>query len=143
MSADRAGTGGAGEPAEPAHRSTTALLTGLVDQVTALFRKELQLFRAEVGEKMNSAFTAMGMIAAGLVLALVALNALAVALVAALAGLGLAEGWSALIVGVALAIIGYALLSSGQKSLKASRLTPERTTRSLQQDATVAKDTLK
>lgn len=61
---------------------------------------------------IRGAGTAIGMIVAAAVVALTALNVLTAALVAALAELGIPGGWSALIVGVALAVgaaIGAAL----------------------------------
>lgn len=122
------------------HRSTGTLLTDIVNQVSGLFRKELQLFRAEIGEKTDKAFAAVGMIVAGIVLLLVALNALMTALIALLVALGLGAGWAALIAGVVVALIGYGLISSGQKSLKASSLAPHRTADSLQRDAQAARE---
>ena len=122
-------------------RSIADLFTDLVDQAAQIARKEVQLFRAEIGEKGNQAFTAVGLVVAGLVLALVAANAVVAALIGAIAAWGLAEGWAALIVGLVIAAIGYALIKGGMSGLKASKLTPGRTARSLQQDATVARDT--
>lgn len=129
---------GEAQPVE--QRSTATLLTDIVNQISELFRKELQLFRAELDEKTNQAFAAIGSIVAGLVLALVALNALAAALIAGIAALGISEGWSALIVGVVIAVVAYVLVSSGTKNLKAARLAPNRTAESLRKDAEVARE---
>ena len=133
-------TGAAG----PAHdsRSTTTLLSDLVNQVSELFRKEIQLFRAEIHEKTTQAFAALGMIVGGLILVVTAINVLTAALVAGLVELGLGEGWAALIVGIAAAIIAYGLVNSGVQSLKASSLAPERTQRQLAKDAKVAKESV-
>lgn len=131
------------EPHAPEHRSTATLLTDVVDQVSELFRKELQLFRAEIGEKTNQAFAAMGMIAGGLVLVLVALNALMASLIALIVWLGLEEGWAALVAGIVVAIIGYILVSSGRKKLKASSLAPNRTADSLRRDADTARESVR
>ena len=128
------------EAAAPEHRSTGALLTDVVNQVTSLFRKELQLFRAEIGEKTNQAMAAVGMVVFGLVLLLVALNALMTALIALLVALGMGPGWASLVAGLAVLIIGYALISSGRRSLKASSLAPNRTAESLKRDARTAKE---
>ena len=129
------------EPAPVDHRSTATLLADSANQISELVRKELQLFRAEVGEKVNDAFAALGMIVGGIVVALVALNALMAALIAGLAALGLGEGWAALIAGVAVALIGCGLVNSGLKSLKASSLAPHRTADSLRRDAETARET--
>lgn len=124
----------------PESRSTTTLLSDLVNQVSELFRKEIQLFRAEINEKTTQVFAALGMIVGGLILVVTAINVLTAALVAGLAELGIPEGWAAVIVGVAAAIIAYGLVNSGVQSLKASSLAPERTQRQVQKDAQVAKE---
>lgn len=128
--------------ARPEDRSTTGLVSDLVDQTTTLFRKEVQLLRAEASEKTSQAFAAIGLIAGGLVLALTAINVLAAALVAGLTELGIEGGWAALIVGAVLAVIGYALVSSGINNLKASNLTPNRTVSSVQKDIEVARESV-
>lgn len=138
----RSTTGAAAGPAVES-RSTTTLLGDLVHQVSELFRKEIQLFRAEIGEKTNQAVTAAGLIVGGIVLAITAINVLAAALIAGLAELGIDSGWAALIVGVALAVIGYGLVNSGIQSLKASSLAPDRTQRQIQKDVQVAKESVR
>ncbi len=127
----------AGDPHD--NRSAPALISDLITHVTELFRKEMLLLRAEMNEKGNQVMTAVGMIAAALVLALTALNVLAAALVAALAEI-MEGGWAALIVGAVLAAIAYFMLSSGMKNLKTANLTPRRTADSLSKDATMAKE---
>lgn len=121
-------------------RSAPALVGDLLNQTSELFRKEIQLFRAEVGEKTSQVFMAVGLLAAAAVIALTALNVLAAALVAALDNLGLSGGWAALIVGVAFAILAYILAQKGINDLKAQNLTPDRTQRSLAKDAALAKE---
>lgn len=128
-----------GRVSDPHDRSAPALVGDLIGHVTELFRKEMLLLRSELNEKGNQVMTAIGMIAGALVLALVALNVLAAALVAAIAEF-IDGGWAALIVGVALALIAWILLSSGTKSLKTANLMPRRTTDSLSKDATMAKE---
>ena len=142
MSADRMTEPDAasGEPAPHERRSTGRLLTDMVNQITSLIRKELQLFNAEISEKTNEAFAALSMVVTGAILLLVALNALMTALIALLVFLGIAAGWASLIAGVAVAIIGYGLISSGRKSLRASSLAPKRTADSVQRDARAAKE---
>ena len=76
----------------PEDRSTPALMGDLIESVTQLVRKEIQLFRAEMGEKATQAMVAAGSILAAGVIALTALNVLAAALVAALAKAGHSGG---------------------------------------------------
>ena len=70
--------------ADPLERSTPGLMADLLDQVTQLVRKEVQLFRAEMNDKATQAVVAAGSILAAVVVAITALNVLAAALVAGL-----------------------------------------------------------
>jgi hypothetical protein len=49
-------------------------------------------------------------------------------------------GWSALIVGVVLAVIAFALARGGIAALKDASLAPERTARAVTRDAKMAKE---
>lgn len=121
-------------------RSAPALMGDLVSHVTELIRKEIQLFRAEMSEKTTQAVVALGSIAAGIVIALTALNVLAAALVSALAEAGIPAVWSAVIVGAVFALIAFLLASRGISNLKASNLAPDRTARAASRDATMVKE---
>lgn len=125
--------------AETLDRSASSLLGDLVSQVTELFRKEIMLLRAELGEKATQAVTACGLIVAAVVLSLTALNVLAAALVVALENLGIPAGWAAVIVGVILAGIAWALASKGISALEATNLAPERAARAASRDAALVK----
>jgi len=126
----------------PQQKSAPSLFGDLARQLPDLFRKELQLLRAEIGEKADQAARALGMIVAAIVIALTALNVLAAALVAAIENAGVAPGWSALIVGVVLAGIALALAGKGSNDLKASSLKPQRTVNAVAKDAQMAKETV-
>ena len=91
-------------------RSFKELLGDLTNSVTTLFRKEIELARAEIGEKFSEAGVAIGSLAAGAILGLAALIVLLQALVIALTELGLAPAWASLIVGGVVAIIAFALI---------------------------------
>jgi drug/metabolite transporter (DMT)-like permease len=121
-------------------RSLKELLGDLTQSVTTLFRKEIELARAETSEKLSQAGVAAGAIAAGGVLALAALIILLQALVIALSELGLAPALSALIVGGVVAIIAFALIYKGVNDLKASNLAPTRTVEALRRDAHMVKE---
>jgi drug/metabolite transporter (DMT)-like permease len=121
-------------------RSLKELLGDLTQSVTTLFRKEIELARAETSEKLSQAGVAAGAIAAGGVLALAALIVLLQALVIALSELGLAPALSALIVGGVVAIIAFALIYKGVNDLKASNLAPTRTVEALRRDAHMVKE---
>ena len=105
--------------------SAPGLLSRLFDDVTRLFRNELALARAETMEAAHRAKAGVGAVATGGAILLLG----GIALVAA-AVLGLAtvmDAWLAsLIVGVVLAIIGYAMLNAGKKRLEPSNFTLDR-----------------
>ncbi|PWS34912.1 phage holin family protein [Falsiroseomonas bella] len=122
-------------------RSVPELLADMVNQLTLLFRKEVQLARAEMGEKASEVGNAIPGIAGG---AGLAFGGLILMLFAAAAGISawfdLAAGWGLLIVGVLAALIGYALVRAGASRLKATNLTPHRTAEQLSRDAQAAKE---
>ena len=105
-----------------------------------LVRKEVSLAKAELRQNLNRAGTGLGMIVAAAVLGIVTLNVLTVALVAALAETDLGPIWSAVVVGVVLAILAYVLLRKGMADLKPENLMPTRTVENVQRDASAAKE---
>jgi Putative Actinobacterial Holin-X, holin superfamily III len=121
-------------------RSLKDLLLDLSNNITTLFRKEIQLVRAETSEKISQVGVAVGSIAGGAILALAALIVLLQALVIGIAEAGVPAGWASLIVGVIVAVIAYILIHKGTSDLKASNLAPSRTVASLKRDAQVAKE---
>jgi Putative Actinobacterial Holin-X, holin superfamily III len=121
-------------------RSLKDLLVDLSNSITTLFRKEIQLVRAETSEKVTQIGVALGSIAGGAILALAALIVLLQALVIGIAEAGVPAGWASLIVGVIVAVIAYILIHKGTSDLKASNLAPSRTVDSLKRDAQVAKE---
>jgi hypothetical protein len=112
----------------------------LIEHVTQLVRKEIQLFRAEMGEKATQATVAAGTILAAAVIAMTALNVFAAALVAGLTRAGIPDVWAAVIVGGVLAIVAFVMATKGINSLKAGSLAPERTARAAARDATMVKE---
>jgi hypothetical protein len=121
-------------------RSFSSLLSELSRDITTLFRKEIELARAETSEKVTQSFVAIGSIAGGAILALAALIVLLQALVIAITELGVPPALSSLIVGVVVAAIAYGLIHKGTNDLKAGSLAPHRTIDSLKRDAQVAKE---
>lgn len=121
-------------------KSAGSILNDALTRVSSLVRGEFDLARAELNENLTSAATALGMIAGALVLALTALNVLSAALVAALSELGIPGGWSALIVGVAFAVIAYLMLQKGKADLKLTSLAPTRTAANVMRDAEIVKE---
>ena len=104
-------------------------------------RKEVQLARAELGEKVShvgAAGTSLGLGGALLLGSLILLLFAAAAFLVQF--LGLSWGVSYLIVAVVAGVIGYSVLRGGLSQLKASNLSPDRTIAQLSRDAEVAKE---
>lgn len=129
-------------------RPLTELLGSLANDLTGLFRKEVQLAKAEATEKISHAAGGVAQIAIGGILALCALFVLLGAAVQALAaffvsqGMGQtgAEGLSALIIGAIIGLIAWLFISRGLSALRSGSLMLERTASSLQRDAAVVKE---
>lgn len=110
------------------------LVGQLGGDIAALVRKEAELVRVELAEKVNAAGKAVADIAAGGLLLMAALLVLLQALVLALSEL-MDPIWAALLVGVGVAGVGYLLLRAGMKAISLKGLSPDRTTRQLKKDA--------
>ncbi|MBN8189806.1 MULTISPECIES: phage holin family protein [Salipiger] len=120
---------------------TTNLVSNIIGHVTTLVRKEMELARAELGENLNGAMTAVGVIVAGVVFTLVGLNVIAAALVAALTAAGMHPFWSAVIVGGVALIAALIMIKGGMSKLKASSLAPTRTTENVRRDVSAIRET--
>ena len=124
-------------------RPLTALLSDLAREIVDLVRKEVALARAEVSEKVSNAETGITSIVAG---GAVLLAGLFIVLQAVVAAVELAlppeqAPWLApLIVGVVVAIIGYAMLKRGRSHLRSDQLVPDRTLHSLRTDRAVVQE---
>ena len=116
------------------------LFRRLTSDTTDLLRQEVDLAKAEVretGSRLATAGTKVGMGAGLAVLGGLALTAF---LVIALGnGLGGRYWLSALLVGVALAGTGYAMITNALHAFRAQSLMPQQTVESLQEDAQWAK----
>ncbi|SFB60859.1 Putative Holin-X, holin superfamily III [Rhizobium sp. NFR07] len=130
------------------HRSLPELVTGLVGDISGLFRKEIQLAKSEASEKLSHALTGVEAFAAGLVLAICAVGVLLAALVKGITALLVSQGMaepsadalSSVIVGVVVAFLAWAIASRGLKALKGENLKLERTSAAMQRDAQIVKD---
>ena len=119
------------------------LLSELTHEATTLVRKEAELARVEMGDKMSDTMTAMtSMAAGGAVLLLGVLFLLLAAMLALDAYVIHRIIVSALIVGVVVSVVGAILLAVGRRRMAARSLTPEMTIRSLQRDAELARTSM-
>ncbi|WP_297112920.1 phage holin family protein [uncultured Devosia sp.] len=132
-------------------RSLGDLLSGLVNDISGLFRKEIQLAKAETSEKVGEMMGGAVSLLVGGVLALGALGVLLSALVTLLAAyfitalemsVTVSNAVAAGIVTVVVGIIAWVFISRGLSTLRASNLNLNRTTSSLGRDANMVKERL-
>ena|SRR5689334_13446456 len=120
-------------------RTISTLLGDALSQFAKLFQNEVDLAKAELGEKVQQVSGAMGLFAAGAILLIPALVMALFALSAAL----IAAGWSQPISYLASAVVAAALagvlFAIGRNRLDARNLAPRETVRQLEKD----KDTVK
>jgi protein-S-isoprenylcysteine O-methyltransferase Ste14 len=124
-------------------RSFPDVLRDLASQLTTLLRKEAELARTEVSEKISQATGGLVFLLAGAVLLIPALVVLLSAAVAVLVERGMAPPWAALLVGCLALLAGIVLLVLGMYRLKARNLVPQKTIDQLQQDASTAKQQMR
>jgi xanthine/uracil permease len=124
--------------AGPRERSLGGLFGDLAHEATILVRQEIELAKAEVGEKVEAMQRAGTSMAVGGAVLYAGFLVLLLALVAGLDELlarWMDTNWlSPLVVGVIAAAIGYLMLRGGQKAMQGEALVPRRTIRSLQRD---------
>jgi hypothetical protein len=121
-------------------RSIPEIFTDVIDQFTTLLRKEGELARTEVSEKITQVAVGLGLIVGGSVLLTPALVILLQAAVSALITANIVQQpWAPLIVGGAVFVIGITLLLMGMSRLKAEALIPNKTISQIQSDVRVAK----
>jgi len=125
------------------NRSVPDLIGDLLQQTSTLVRKEVQLARAELNEKLTVMGAAAASIGVAAALLMAALVIILQAIVALLVTFGLSTWVSGLIVGVVVAVIAYVLLRGGINRMKASSLTPDRTVNQVSRDATLAKEAVR
>ncbi|GIH91710.1 phage holin family protein [Planobispora siamensis] len=131
-------------PAQSDHQqpSLGQLVSEIGDDLSKLFRQEVELAKAEVRQEAVKAGKAAGMLGgAGFAGYMVAL----LVTLAVMFGLGavMPLGWAALIVAAVWAGIGAALFLSGRAKLKQVSPKPEQTIETLKEDAQWARDLTK
>jgi hypothetical protein len=122
----------------PYNRSISTIVTDLLGQLATLMRKEGQLARVEMSEKISQVALGLALIIAGAVLLMPALVILLEAAVAGVMKAGFAAHWSALMVGGGVLLLGLIFALVGVNRLKAKNLMPNKTINQLQRDAAVA-----
>src|SRR6478609_2279648 len=120
-------------------RTISGLLGDVLSQFTKLFQNEVDLAKAELGEKAQQVGGAIGLFAAGAILVIPALVMALFALSAALMAAGWSQPLSYLASAIVAAVIAGVLFAIGINRLDARNLAPRETMRQLEKD----KDTVK
>lgn len=120
-------------PAPEHDASVVGLLRQLSREVPELFSKELALTKAELQASLTTLKAGIAGVAGG---AIVLLAGFIILLMSAVYGLSMvmAPWLAALIVGVLVMIVGFAMLQSGKKQFEPSHFKPERTLDALNKD---------
>jgi uncharacterized membrane protein len=132
-------------------RETTLpdLLRALPREISNLFRKEVELAKAEAADKASQVTSGVEYMLAGAILALGALGVLLAALTSGIAAMLIewadmaqtsAESLAALIVGLIIGIVAYVLIKKGADAMKARNLALERTVESVKRDANIVRE---
>ena len=122
-------------------RSLGQLLKELTHETSTLLKQEVDLAKTEMSEKASRVGANLGSLAVGggvALLGALALLAFAIyglqALLRQLMDPDVAVWLAPLIIGVALAAIGYSLITKALETLKRESIAPQRTTQSLQEN---------
>jgi len=119
---------------QPQESSVGQLISEISDDLSTLFRQEIELAKAEVRQEARKAGRAAGMLgAAGFAGYMVALL-LTLAVVAGLSNV-MDPGWAALLVAVVWAVAGAVLYVTGRQRLRAVSPVPRQTVETLKEDA--------
>ena len=120
-------------------RTISHLLGDAMSQFAKLFQNEVDLAKAELGEKVQKIGSAAGLIAAGAVLVIPAIVMALFALSAALIAGGWSQPVSYLISAIVAAVLAGILFAVGMNRLDARHLAPRETLRQLEKDKETVK----
>ena len=119
---------------EVTETSVGELIGNISNDLSTLFRQEVELAKAELKQEAAKAGKASGLLGGAGLAGYLVVVLLTGALVAALSNV-LDPGWAALIVAVLWGIIGAVLYAGGRKKLKTVDPMPRRTVDTLKEDA--------
>jgi uncharacterized membrane protein YqjE len=121
-------------------RTISSLLGDALSQFAKLLQNEVDLAKAEVGEKVQQVSSAMGFLAAGAVLVIPAIVMALFALSAALIAAGWSQPISYLVSAVVAAVFAGVLFAVGRNRLDTRNLAPRETMRQLEKDRDTVKE---
>jgi hypothetical protein len=118
----------------------STLLGDTLSQFARLFQNEVDLAKAELGEKVQQVSWAVGFLVAGAVLVIPALVMALFALSSALMAAGWSQPISYLISAIGAALVAGVLLAVGISRLDARNLAPRETMSQLEKDKIIMKE---
>lgn len=132
-------------------RSLSDLMAGLVSDIAGLFRKEIDLAKAEASENFSRAIGSIETLLIGLVFAIAAIGVLLSAVVEAVGAFMIGQGMqeanahalSAVLVGLLVGVLAWVMISRSLATLSHRSIRFDKTAASLQRDLDVAKETVK
>jgi hypothetical protein len=124
---------------EVSETSIGDLIGNISNDLSTLFRQEVELAKAEVKQEASKAGKAAGMLGAAGFAGYLTVVLLSFALVFALGNV-MDLGWAALIVAVIWGIVGAVLYANGRKKLKDVDPVPHRTVDTIKEDASWLKN---
>jgi hypothetical protein len=119
---------------DPGDTTVGQLIGDISNDLSRLFRQEVELAKAEVKQEAAKAGKAAGLLGGAGFAGYLAVVLLSFALVFGLANV-MDAGWAALIVAVIWAVVGAALYATGRKRLKTVDPVPHRTVDTIKEDA--------
>ena len=120
-------------------RSLSELLSDVTGEIATLFRKEVELARAETSEQVSRAAKAGAMLGAAAVVGFLTLILLAFAAAWGLSEV-VPEGVAFLVGGLVFGLVAAVLASAGKKKIASVNPMPDQTVQTLKADVQVAKD---
>jgi hypothetical protein len=119
---------------DPKETSIGQLISDISDDLSRLFRQEVELAKAEVRQEATKAGKAAGMLGAAGFAGYMTVLLLSLALVYALSNV-MDAGWAALIVAVVWGIVGAVLYANGRTKLRTVSPVPRQTVETIKEDA--------
>lgn len=123
-------------------RSLLELISSLTRELPSLVRKESELVRVEVSEKLAQAAKAAIGLGLGTALLLGSFLVLLQALVLALSKV-MDPLWASILVGVVVGGVGFMIVKGAANKLKPAELAPSRSVHQLKKDAALVKEQVK
>lgn len=126
----------------PETRTIPELISALTGDLANLVRKESELVRAEVSEKVDQVVHAGAQLGIGAALLLGAFQVILAALVLALSKL-MDPLWASILVALVVGVAGFGLIRNATSKVTPANLAPDRSVRQLGKDARLVKEQVK